>query len=249
MHSVNHTGRKSGREVLFTMKGAIIYASSLAIGVIVGTVFWNHRSEPIASYGLHRGVPIPDAGLIVDEQGHAAVVNPENGKTGLKKIYSAMTAFRSANGHLPTNPNQLTSGKYGLSVADLDNPDAQYADGLSATRKLPSYKFSFLEVRPDGKKKPSFPAKGERDVWAVSNIYVRRNLVKFKDRTSKMDLQGFYLVLWSDGTISEVKPQEAKFAMNPIMNRLSLVFPGQAGLEHIETSTHNQMFAKANLRQ
>lgn len=231
-------------EVLHAMRGPILYSSSLIIGVVVGLSFFHDGRRPVMM-GMHHGKLIPEGGIVTDPQGHTEVVNPENGKKGLAKIYKALVSYKKTFGQLPDSEKQLFD--HGLSPDDLNNPDTVHADGMNETLKPPSYMMKFIEKRADGTSKSQPTALAGRDVWAVTGTYVRRNIVKYRDLTSKINVEGFYLVLWSDGKIEEVKPQDALMVRNPASKRVMLCFRGEAGVKSNMTPV-SVMKQRANLR-
>lgn len=228
-------GRVDGEElgVLHKVKTPLIYLSSLVIGCIAGgaiITLW----PKLPPYAIHLGKEVPVEGLIENEHGLGSTPNPENGRQGLAKIYKAIVAYRAKNGALPPSMKVLASGSYGLTKADLENPDMMFADGGIKPGRHSAYESSFRATRPDGAKKPAFPAKGERDVWAVCPIYVRSNARVNRDTTSSVNMQGAYLVLWSDGKIESMKP-DARLAYAD-SHGYHRAFKGQAGSPKTSTN-------------
>ncbi len=175
---------------------------------MAGVAFTLLRPAPKA-YAFD-GVPIPKAGLVVNPAGERPG-DPAEAERDFRRIYQALTAFRDAHRRLPTPLELIGDGKspsqVGLTMADFQTPDYKESDGHSANRwNATQYELSYLSDRPDGTRKPDFPASGERDVWMTTDVYARRHQIVRPDARSEMRWTGCYVLLWSDGKIERVAP-------------------------------------------
>ena len=180
---------------------------------------------------LWDGKPIPKGGFWTDPQGRN-LGDPANAERDLRKMYKALVAFRARAGRLPTMKEFFDSGwvasHLGLTHDDLNNPDYKYSDGYRPSKNASTYGFAFLARRPDGTPKPSFPAPGERDVWVGCDDYLRNNQFVRDDASSREDLRGFALVLWSDGRIERIRNADRVMVQDSARSS-SFTEPGQAG--------------------
>ncbi len=135
--------------------------------------------------------------------------------------------------HLPDTkaPNYNQAAQY------LTSPDSRFMTGgtLPSGAALPSFIVCFLyDKRPDGTSVGTAKAAGTRDVFAFTNLYVRDH----PDGTL-----GFYLVLWDDGTVSQVPAARARLVPEYDTDDTATdearkfwkqpAFPGQAGLPKV----------------
>ena len=169
----------------------------------------------------------------------------------LHQIYGFLQAYRRT--HSDTFPVRTTTliqemvlnpKLYGLSDQGLGNqaqalhfftsPDSRFMDGNYKADQIIVY-FTHNK-RPDKTMVGTAKSAGTRDVFAYTNLFVRNHL----QRTS-----GFYLVLWDDGTVSQIAARNtlavpaydiigpagsSSQTRQPLIKQIA--FPGQAGLPH-----------------
>ena len=153
-----------------------ICASGAVIGVLLNFVW-----HPKPKYTF-MGREIPEAGLVVNPQGAGHPGDPENAVKDFRRIYAAMDAFRHIHNRLPelkeiTDFSKPLAPGFQLTKDDFNSPDRIYSDGYSPRDKTLEYQFTYVQKRPDGTPRPAFPANGEKDVWMVSDGYVRSNQI------------------------------------------------------------------------
>jgi len=160
--------------------------------------------------------------------------DPQTAVRSFKRLYKAMIAFRNLHGRLPTGRVELSKPiAPGIQLTDNDftNPDAKTA-AYAASNPLgdvePSYMSRYLHRRPNGEKKPAFPGKGERDLWFVSNHYMRMVVLNVGDHKS-VTYYGKLVGLFSDGEI-EVKPIDQLVGHRLGRNMMAIEFPDQTGI-------------------
>ncbi len=226
------------------MKAAMLYSTSLIVGAVLGVTIY--KSIEPGKAALHHGVAVPETGLELDEQGKTGAVNPANGREQLSKLYKTLVRFRSIKGGLPKTLDEMYGANLGFTKSDIKSVDAEHADAADTGFVAQSIDGRFLRPRLDGSAKPASPKRGERDVWAVSPIYVRRNVVKHIDRSVALNPQGAMLVLWSDGKIDETPITSMVFMKDPKSTRWIGGFSGEAGMSK-ETRTWLQMHDQVSL--
>jgi hypothetical protein len=208
-----------------------VISAGAAIGGIVG--FRAAQPRRIESY---NGIPIPDAGLVIDPQGVGHPGDPANSDEDFRVIYAAIDKFRHANKRLPKMVELVGSranGFHGLVPADAwTNPDTQYADGPDPSKrasKMFQYILNIASPRLDGKPKPAFPKNGERDVWLVAEQCARENKVMLPAHQVRCKLTGCFVVLWSDGVIQRV-PTSQRLVVTRNKKRRDFLIAGEAGI-------------------
>jgi hypothetical protein len=132
----------------------------------------------------------------------------------MRRVYAALKAFQKRYGRLPKTPWELiAAGKRGeVSIADSDfrNPDVAYSDNETLRNQIRkgaavSVAASYgMEWIVNGEQKDR-PVK-----WLSSDSYVRSNGVIRGDSRFQYDPKGFYMFLWSDGTITRVSLAERR---------------------------------------
>jgi len=190
------------------------------------------RKESLAVY--QDGRKIPPSGLVIDPQGVNNPGDTRNAERDFRKIYKALITFRKSKGRLPKGGEFLTlnsdgESAVGLTHDDLHNPDRRFADGKDVREgaKLScDYALAWLAKRKDGTKKPSFPKRGERDVWMISQDYIRDGLTIYPDGTGKYHKKGVYVVLFSDGKIERI-PYSATLLIPTGPQSFALAMPGE----------------------
>ncbi|HJP83691.1 MAG TPA: hypothetical protein VJ835_09315 [Fimbriimonadaceae bacterium] len=155
----------------------------------------------------------------------------------MNNIYKALIKYRKATGHLPTRQKVLwdliKQPEYGIELSELDLKcsdalTASYTDSKPVTTD-PRYHLKWNGKRPDGSKKPDFPAKGERDLWAFSNHYKRGRSVDLGAKYPYVQYYGFVIGLFSDGTVV-VLPAKDLVAVRKGSNSWTTYFPTETGV-------------------
>ena len=152
------------------------------------------------------------------------------------KLFNGLVGFRKTHGRLP-HFNELKdfsrpiSPGISLSAADFRNPDVGLPEdpAWKPSRMEARYAIKYELARPNGKQKPAFPAKGERDLWiSTENQYTREAFVNGPDG-KKFKYYGVVVGLFSDGTV-EVEPINKMIGVQVQRNMIYAAFPDETGL-------------------
>jgi len=113
----------------------------------------------------------------------------------------------------------------------ITNPDSAYDDLASARIGASEFfPYMMLSIRPDGSKAGGTVPPGTKDVLMYTNLYFHRNTRWSADKKrAKQYPVGFYLVLWSDGSVTQVPYDQSLFVKQGSNNWVT-AFRGQAGV-------------------
>jgi hypothetical protein len=168
------------------------------------------------------GRDVVAGGTVLNPQGIDNPGNPEHAVEDFRRIYRYLDGFRKEAGRLPTAEEflerRVLKDGFQLEVSDLENPDWTSADGLDAINRVGRgchSKLSFGTPRPDGTPKPAFPNVGERDLWMLSELTARSNTVMYPGGKQKSRFTGYFVGLFSDGSIETFKHREMLFVRRP----------------------------------
>jgi hypothetical protein len=184
------------------------------------------------------GRDVVEGGTLQNPQGVDNPGDPQHAIEDFKRIYLYLDGYRKEVGRLPTADEFLERRalKNGLQLTedDLKNPDWTIADGMDAIQRIDRkchYTVSFDSPRPDGTPKPAFPKDGERDLWMLSQLTARSNTILYPGGRQKSHFTGYFVSLFSDGSIEMFRHKEMLFVARPGEPRMPyLTTPGVAGL-------------------
>ena len=181
------------------------------------------------------GREIPPWGLVDNPRAIGHPGHPEEVEAAFRRIYPAMIAFRRIHGRLPT-PQELEDWSkplapgHQLTQADFKFKDDYLNDGYSPLdRHASELMLSYEAPRPDGSPKPADPPQGEKDVWLVCMDYAHANIVYTRAGPSLTTPTGFFIVLYSDGSIVRVPYGDVMLSQDAD-GSLDHVMPGQTGI-------------------
>lgn len=166
-----------------------------------------------------------------NSQGHPG--DPEEAAKDFRRIYGAMDGYRKKHGSLPLGLSGLVAAG-SLAEEDLQNPDWQYAERPDALagKEQPAcvYAMTFVFKRPDGTPIPAFPKVGELDVWLYSDLSARSGTVRYPDGSADKHFSGWFVVLFSDGSVRKFRHKEVFMVENLNFARAkTIAFPGMTG--------------------
>lgn len=200
---------------------------------IVGQGIWKpspRNGNPV----LYNGRVVPQEGLKLNPHGLVGLEN--DAEQDFLRIHAAMRAYNKQYGQFPTSLRHLVSytktwpAWQRLTMEDLSSPDASKSDEPTHTTYTKCYMWSFRAPRPDGSPKPALPKPGERDVWLVSQNAYRSNHVVYPDGSQTYRPEGYFLVLWSDGAVERVKPDDRVLVSSGRSCGGEIAFRGAAGV-------------------
>ncbi len=162
-----------------------------------------------------------------------------NGVEDLKTIYKYIVFYRSNhNGQYPSKTSDIireisnlpgvnNTETFEIALSALLNPDSQYADDPAWRANPGSYSpYLITNRRPDGTLLGSPKSANTKDVLAYTPLYMHE-----KNTESDIVHSGVYLVLWEDGSVEKVSPDQILYASAPAQkDAFFIVFPGQAGI-------------------
>lgn len=162
----------------------------------------------------YDGERIPAEGMLLNPAGENPG-DPENARKDLRRIHSALVAFRAAHGRMPKSPFELLdAGKRGeidLKDEDYINPDAAFGDDdtlqrdLKAGKPIPtnvSYGFEWCGPDAAGRPRPE-PTADKPVKWVSTMSYTRDHARVLPGREYRYRPGGYMLYLWSDGRITK----------------------------------------------
>lgn len=215
------------------MQRRLIIAAVAAVLIAVGLyvfVRWAYHG-PLNFDGRE----IPPWGLVNNPRAIGQPGHPEEVEAAFRRIYPAMIAFRRIHGRLPT-PQELEDWSkpiapgIQLTQADFKFKDDYLSDGYSPLdRHASELTFSYEAPRPDGSPKPADPPPGEKDVWLVCTDYAHSNTIYLRGYSSRETPTGFFIVLYSDGSIVRVPYGDVMMSQDSD-GSLDHVMPGQTGI-------------------
>ena len=221
------------------MRQVVSFCSVIIVGVAAGVglrMYGRGSPAPTPRYQVtndgptYEGRLIPAAGLSVTPD------SKDNGDVNkaikdLKGLYAAIDQYRRVHKELPraliARGQKSFLGAVEVDKELLTNPDSALFD--TKREALHCYVEAFRTNRPNGKARPAFPAKGERDVWISTDIYTRRNQVVLQSGVQKFHLKGVFVVLFSDGKIEKIPFGDAILSPKG-KSEWVWTFPGQTGL-------------------
>jgi hypothetical protein len=209
---------------------------ALAVGcglLLAVLTFALNRTHPFLSR-LPDGRWITPLGLKLNPHG-LDQTRPAEVEEDFALLYKAICAFREAHNRLPYAPQELL--EFGsklpeesrLEQAHLGSQDYRYSDYFAqGFRDHLGYTFDLRAHRPDGTQRPAWPIGDDRDVWVSTDIYTRSNATVYPNMRVQGRPDGFYIVLWSDGTIERINVNDTVWVSSA--TTLEQYFPGQAKL-------------------
>jgi hypothetical protein len=170
-------------------------------------------------YAAARNIQLPAARFIPAEAendtGGKVLGNVQNAVEDFKELYKFIHIYRERQGQYPAASDLIRDmheipDAYGYrNFREADsvflNPDTRFSDlgqGLKGSREPSPY--IFLNKRPDGTPIGGAKQPGRKDLLAYTNIYIYHNNRYPKNKPSTSNPVGFYVMLWDDGTITQV---------------------------------------------
>jgi hypothetical protein len=196
---------------LFLHKSVAVVAGIAVAGLVAVAAqqFFANRHDSTT----YLGEPIPKGGLHLNKAG-LNLGDPANAEADMKRVYEALIQFRGKYGRLPNSPWELLDagrkGLVSLKPDDLINPDVGYSDneavqqGLAGGKEIPinaSYGFEWLANQD---------STGAKVKWLSSSCYVRINAKAQREGKFDFEPKGFYIFLYSDGSIKRVSLSERR---------------------------------------
>ena len=119
----------------------------------------------------------------------------------------------------------------------FDNPDTWLTDErvdkpVNANVHVNPYFFPF---RPNGSARCEPKSGTGRDILAMTDVYVHLNGRTLRGDITTFKPIGFFMVLCDDGTIEKIPYEQARFAKSETKYGAAAMFPGQYGIEKVET--------------
>jgi hypothetical protein len=184
-------------------------ASLLAAGVGLGfgvKAVLHQQKVYVEVYEDGRAIPV--GGLLVNPHG---LENLEyDAEDDFRRLAVALREYVDKHEKLPDHPHDLlglSDGSGGkIDESAFYSQDSERADHPGQPGF--SYSWAWRGPRADGAPKPARPASGERDVWVFSEDYVRSGRRVYRNGTYRSQPEGYYVVLWSDGAVERVPPQD-----------------------------------------
>jgi hypothetical protein len=160
-------------------------------------------------------------------------IHPEEAESDFRSVYAALDAFRREKKRLPTaKPELLDFAKQkglALTSEDFVSVDVRKSDSYAqGMHDHLDYRMDWRGSRPKGERKPAFPKAGEKDAWLTTDIFVRSNTTLYPDMTAKNNPSGFFLVLWSDGSVERIRQEDQVWVAES--DGFTSYFPGQTGV-------------------
>lgn len=183
-----------------------------------------------------EGKPIPMTGKVLRELARPERWKPNEAEREMKEIYHVLKAIAAKSGRLPATIDEVNRASVdilgrSLSTADWQCDDQSAREGFSAAmpRNRNDYGVAWLGLRHNGQRKPAVPPIGARDVWLTCTLYLRNNSRRYPDCSTSMHLDGFAIVLWSDGAVERI-PHGKILTARVNGNMFPMMFPGETGL-------------------
>ena len=207
-------------------------------------------------------IPVPSQGKIPEfDTGGKVPGNPANAVQDLQEIHRLIGVYKSRDGAYPSRTLDLLQDiqkqpeVYGYSVPTergtwpeaFMNSDYAYADGNKTHNPNGVVPYITTDRRPDGTPIGGAKLPGQKDVLAYTDIYIHRNVHRFpKSRTTENPV-GFFVVLWDDGTVTQVPYDELIYVPTEgnteKRGKYGQAFPGQAGIP-ANAVTYDQFYQK-----
>jgi len=161
--------------------------------------------------------------------------DPETAVRSFRHLYRAMIGFRTNRGRLPAgfelkDLSRPIAPGIQLTIDDISCSDAKTPEFAASRPETPGpdYEFNYRGVRPNGRHKPAFPQKGEKDLWFSSKHY-KRTMAIGKGNNARMVNYGVIVGLFSDGDI-QIRSMDQLVAVRHWSNGMQIRFPDETGL-------------------
>jgi len=205
---------------------ALSLLGMVLIGILVGTL---HSRYPLVAKARDGRFIWPWGLQVNPNPTHSKDV--ADAKEQLRRAHKAIKSYVATFGRFPTTGVDLTDSSIPigarLKAGDLMPAGYRTSDAFALGQESVGLTLELLSSRPDGTLRPLNPQSGQRDAWVSSDMFVRSNARVYPNWTAERKPSGFYLVLWSDGSIEEVPYERVRLVQ--IGNAYSPFFPGQAG--------------------